>query len=191
MHDEQTTSALTGNQIILLVVLALLISVFVFQLGFHAGRQDIAVQSTEHGRVEDILDRELTDAEEENMSTNDSVQSSLRKQTTLTSHGESEQTFTETGSSDPGGMVPSTTDPTGYTVQVGAFSSRDRASGIAQQFLANGYSVWVKSPPPGNLYLVWVGLFKTDDEARNLADRIEPFLKSLRLDGYRVRTTRR
>lgn len=59
-----------------------------------------------------------------------------------------------------------------YAVQIGAFSDRDNAQKQKNQYLRLGYPATVATKYVGDrlLYVVWLGDFKTEDEARKYGE---------------------
>lgn len=188
MHHEQTRSPLVGNQILLLVVLAILTAIFIVQLVFRVGQWNLVTEPPADAESGPSL-------------------AGLRPDTSaaLKQSGLIHATEPVTGEKPQRSIPVSATDGdkqkaesetvrrqvAQYTVQVGAFRSQTGANRVAQAFRTKGYTVSVQPPPPGRLHLVWVGVFQDGNKAKLFAHQIGRVLQDLGLDGYRVRTTRR
>ena len=164
--------------------------IFVVQLGLRAGRwssdsqisdseqTESPVETTEPARQEQVLADSV-----ETASTDPGFDVSQHILTGVVAKGQN---------AGPAVPLSEARDvPVAYTVQVGAFSTRSAAERVADRLKTRGYLVRVEPPPPGELYLVWVGSFQSAAEAGSFAQRIVGWLGSVWLDGSRVRTTRR
>lgn len=62
-----------------------------------------------------------------------------------------------------------------YTLQIGAFGKRDNAAKLKESFSQKGYDVDITTKYLSDqlLYLVWIGEFETEDQARRFGDDLK------------------
>ncbi|HEX9975115.1 MAG TPA: tetratricopeptide repeat protein [bacterium] len=62
-----------------------------------------------------------------------------------------------------------------YTLQIGAFGKRDNAAKLKESFSQRGYDVNITTKYLSDqlLYLVWIGEFETEDQARRFGDDLK------------------
>ena len=68
-----------------------------------------------------------------------------------------------------------------YYIQVGAFTSRSRASSFAEKFIKQGYPTLILEPlleDKTQIYRVRIGGFKTEEEANKIKNKLEAQEKS-------------
>lgn len=156
---------LTSTQLIFIVVAIPILGLVIFILGVSVGKKQAQL----------VSDTELTPKEKPTVRIEETIKpAETQKSNELISKElESHEKVKEEVQKPT--ATPTTIQRNLYYIQIGAFSSRENAINLADQYKKRGYSAVVKEPSPTarrKLYRVRIGGYRTKEEAERISTKL-------------------
>ncbi len=125
------------------------------------------------GPEESIVEEQVIEIEEENISDEFKVENDLEDQTSLDASRQSEELEEYGNDNNLDDTADEVIEPTEsnelYTVQVGAFSTQENAEAQVDSLETNGFSGYITSQDP---YRVQAGAFRTEEAALEFKEEL-------------------
>ena len=169
---------LSSSQLILIFVAILVLGIVVFLLGVSVGKkQGIILDETQMAdkTVEQITEKKPVPQEESANPISQELESHKKAGEDKVQEEKVEAKPTIKPKLEPSKPAPSSQSQNAYWIQVGAYSSRQNADNLAEEYKGKGYNTMVIEPSSSStrkLYRVRLGGYPTRDLAEKARDEL-------------------
>jgi len=169
---------LSSSQLILIFVAILVLGIVVFLLGVSVGKkQGIILEETHMAdkTVEQITENKPVPQEESANPISQELESHKKAGEDKVQGEKIEAKPTIKPKLEPSKPAPSSQSQNAYWIQVGAYSSRQNADNLAEEYKGKGYNTMVIEPSSSStrkLYRVRLGGYSTRDQAEKARDEL-------------------